>query len=812
MIDAEDSALARQWELEASMRERGIARARRLVSRKVDRGQEATTPYGSRLTRLCLENLTSAVRAYLDRALGGSPGRSATGAVRLSVLEADVVSAITMKVLLNQITRQRGLTAAALALGAAIEDEVRIRAYEESRPALLRVVLKDLEARSTSYTYKRRKLAESARRAGVEWEGWGQRDRLLVGTALIDLAIESTGLVTQKVVHSDGRKKRILLASKVTMQAVRDITALSEALKPEYYPTLIAPRDWDGPFGGGYWTHHLDSLPLVKTDNKAYLEELAHFEMPLIYGGVNALQRTAWKVNRPVLDVLQAVWDEGIALPSLPPSENEAIPEKPADIATNKAARTAWKRAAVVIHTENNRLDSRRLLLRKTIEVAHLFRGEEEFYMPWQLDFRSRAYAVPGFLTPQGPDFAKGLLTFAKGKAIGEQGACYLAIHGANCYGHDKVGLQDRIDWVQARSEDIRQIAADPLSHINSWAYAAEPFQYLAFCYEWAGWLDTGEGYVSHLPVSADGSANGLQHYAAMLRSATTGREVNLIPSEKPQDIYQKVADAVEAKLGSPPRKDDEVAQKWLAFGIRRGACKRPCMVLPYGGRQFSFGPFILDWLQEEKERGSMHPFGADEVFGAATYLAGVMWEAIGEVVHAATDAMAWLQAAARVATSEGLPIRWDTPCNFPVLQRYLQVKPYQIRTKLLGTTFKPALYKSTGKLDKARQANGVAPNFVHSIDASHMFITIDVAKQLGIDAFAMVHDSYGTHAADAELLWYALRKAFVEMYKQADVLADFRDALLDVLPAERHQEVGALPPRGSLDIDGVEQAEFFFA
>ena len=49
-------------------------------------------------------------------------------------------------------------------------------------------------------------------------------------------------------------------------------------------------------------------------------------------------------------------------------------------------------------------------------------------------------------------------------------------------------------------------------------------------------------------------------------------------------------------------------------------------------------------------------------------------------------------------------------------------------------------------------------------------------------------------------------------MYKQADVLADFRDALLDVLPAERHQEVGALPPRGSLDIDGVEQAEFFFA
>ena len=69
--------------------------------------------------------------------------------------------------------------------------------------------------------------------------------------------------------------------------------------------------------------------------------------------------------------------------------------------------------------------------------------------MVYQLDFRGRIYAVPNYLNPQGPDFAKGLLTFAEGKPIDENGACYLAIHGANCFGYDKVGLQDRIDWVQ---------------------------------------------------------------------------------------------------------------------------------------------------------------------------------------------------------------------------------------------------------------------------------------------------------------------------------------------------------------------------
>jgi len=163
------------------------------------------------------------------------------------------------------------------------------------------------------------------------------------------------------------------------------------------------------------------------------------------------------------------------------------------------------------------------------------------------------------------------------------------------------------------------------------------------------------------------------------------------------------------------------------------------------------------------------------------------------------------------VASSEGLPIRWDTPVNFPVLQAYKETKPYRIETKLLGSTFRPMLHKETGKIDKNRQANGISPNFVHSIDAAHMMLTIDVAKQCDIHSFAMVHDSYGTHAADAETLWWCLRKAFVEMYSQTDVLEDFRVDLLDILPAGKHNQIPDTPEKGSLDIAQVEDSEFFF-
>ena len=798
----------RQVELEKEMREQGIERYHRNNTKKADRGQESETAYGQHLLRATITTLEEHIEKYVDDCMNGRAGKAATAAVLVSALEPPVVAAITLRVALNQITRQRAYTSASMALGMAIEDELSNRTFEENNKALYKTVMKDLEKRSSSYKYKRRKLNEAARRSGVEWQTWTDSQRVLVGNAMLDLTIQHTGLLSHRMMVAKGKKKRLLLPSETTMEAIKDLNAFREIMAPEFYPTLDLPVDWTSPTDGGYHTHHIRKFPLVKTGNKNYLSELKHFEMPLVYGAVNAMQRTGYKVNTFVLDVLKQVWDTGIEVPSLPPSENYPIPAKPLDIATNKEARTNWKRQAVVTHTENNRLDSKRLLFVKTLHIADKFKDEPKFHMVYQLDFRGRIYAVPNYLNPQGPDFAKALLTFSYGKKLDEEAACHLAIHGANCFGFDKVSLQDRVDWVLQNEEQILSCAADPLNNLW-WAKEADkPFQFLAFCHEWAGYRADPENFESSLPVSADGSCNGLQHFAAMLRSETTGKEVNLIPYDEPQDIYQKVADRVTEKLRTL---DDELAQQWLEFGVTRGCTKRPCMVLPYGGRQYSFSDFVMDYIVEQREKGNHHPFG-DDAFRAATFLARIIWDSIGEVVHAATDAMGWLQKAARVAASEGLPIRWDTPVNFPVLQSYQKMELGRIKTTLLGETFRPGIYRETGQLDKNRQSNGVSPNFVHSIDSSHLMITIDVAKQCGIHSFAMVHDSYGTHAADAQEMWACLRHAFVEMYKQRDVLEDFRNDLLNMLPPEKHHEVGEIPSKGDLDIEVVLNSEFFFA
>ena len=70
------------------------------------------------------------------------------------------------------------------------------------------------------------------------------------------------------------------------------------------------------------------------------------------------------------------------------------------------------------------------------------------------------------------------------------------------------------------------------------------------------------------------------------------------------------------------------------------------------------------------------------------------------------------------------------------------------------------------------------------------------------IQSFSVVHDSFGTHACDMELLSENLRTTFIEIYKE-DVLKKF---------AEEQKVVPEIPKYGKLNIKEVKDAEFFFS
>jgi DNA-directed RNA polymerase len=721
---------------------------------------------------------------------------------------------------LDSITMGKTLQRAAVSLAGHLEDEVRFRLFQQEGKALWAKVTRDLDSRTKNEEHKRGVLIHSMCKASKNrpeliWSPWETTDKLHIGSKMIDLIIASTGMVELQT-RSEGHHNTVIYvkATAKTLDWIQKSENFGEMLSPMLLPTIACPKPWVSPIEGGYHTKAA-WLTLVKTKNANYLEELYHQrdQMPGVYKAVNAVQSTPWKIHTDILKVMQTVWDLGHAVGDMPSRIDEPLPNKPFDIDTNEEAKTQWKREASKVYSKNAKLNSRRMQIAKIMWVAEKFSKEEAIYFPHQLDFRGRLYATPTFLNPQGNDAAKALLTFKAGKALGESGLRWLKIHGANTYGEDKCSLEERAKWVDGNEGMIFACGADPLTN-RDWIEADKPWQFLAFCMEYYAACKhpiTSE-YVSNLPVSVDGTCNGLQNFSAMLRDEIGGAAVNLVPSGKPQDIYQRVADVVRPKVEADAKGDGEnaeVARQWLGFGFDRKATKRPVMVLPYGGTLFSSRSFVEDYINEKVEGGKESHW--DGTFQPAAYLAKHIWSSIGEVVVAARSAMDWLQKSASLAAKEGLPVNWTTPVGFPVQQEYRDLEPRRVKTMIGNEIIKLTIQEEQDRIDGRRQAQGISPNFVHSMDACCLMMSVNRAVDAGITNFSMVHDSYGTLAANMETLAVELRNAFVDLYEH-DVLQEFRDSLVSLLSEKNAKELPPVPAKGNLDLNAVKQSTYFFA
>lgn len=132
--------------------------------------------------------------------------------------------------------------------------------------------------------------------------------------------------------------------------------------------------------------------------------------------------------------------------------------------------------------------------------------------------------------------------------------------------------------------QDIKDSAENPLTGDRWWTTADKPWQALATCFELneVMKMDNPEEFISHQPVHQDGTCNGLQHYAALGGDVEGATQVNLVPSDKPQDVYAHVARLVQKRLEIAAEKGDENA-KILKDKITRKVVKQTVMTNVYG-------------------------------------------------------------------------------------------------------------------------------------------------------------------------------------------------------------------------------------
>jgi DNA-directed RNA polymerase len=75
--------------------------------------------------------------------------------------------------------------------------------------------------------------------------------------------------------------------------------------------------------------------------------------------------------------------------------------------------------------------------------------------------------------------------------------------------------------------------------------------------------------------------------------------------------------------------------------------------------------------------------------------------------------------------------------------------------------------------VSKRKQLQAFPPNFIHSLDATHMLLSALKCTEEGM-TFASIHDSFWTHASDVDDMSRVLRDAFVTMHRE-DIVGRLR-------------------------------------
>jgi DNA-directed RNA polymerase len=580
---------------------------------------------------------------------------------------------------------------------------------------------------------------------------------------------------------------------------------------PNYHTALIEPpKDWVELRGGGFHTDRFqNNFIRTKVDPAKFKAN----KMKRTMDAVNAIQKTEWEINTDVLNVMLYAFNNKLNWGELPaPTEILATPYPFPELTRDQmneqqlAQVKEWAQHKAHQHDEQHAEISRYLALNRVLNEAKRFTCYDRLYFAYQVDFRGRIYPIAANLNPQGAGFVKPLLRFHTGKPITNKFAeMYLALQGANTYGQDKIRLEDKHQWVLDNEESIADAASDPISN-DFWKSADEPWSFLAFCFEWSAYRANPKTFLSKLPVALDGSCNGLQHLSAMLRDEVGGREVNLTANYNKLDIYSAVK---EIAVGRIKELNTDLGNKVLQFGIERSTCKRPVMIMPYAGTQSSCREYVQ---QDFIDRGGKGFFGTD-FKEAVTLTSNTIWSSIGSVVIKGREIMSWFKKAARKSAklSDDCEIEWTTPNGFLVIQRRTKTKEVLYQTGMgdkINVRLSLRMHEDTDEIDLHGHASAVSPNFIHSLDACALQETVLLANENGIQSFAMIHDSYGTHAADTYMLAHYLRRTFVNMYTHNDVLG----AWINSQPLAAQAEFEPLPESGNLDLEEIMNSEHFFA
>ena len=666
------------------------------------------------------------------------------------------------------------------AIGKNVQIELRLDYYARENPELYKHVEKFFHG-SKGTAQKATVFKLKFAREGIEWDRWSQVTNHKVGNWLLMALNDVTGWIERRIsVNPTGKRKTRIGYTRDFLQHRDTILAAAESLAFCQWPMLCPPVDWTNDSPGGYLTEQIRKVnPLVRRVSP--LEGFKQGDLPLAM--LNNLQHQAYRLNREVMETAEALYEMRVSVGKFKCASPIEVPPFEGD-PTNEDQLKDWKRRRREAEDYNAQLSQKNWRTTEVMYVARKYK-DDTFWMPASFDYRGRVYFQNTALNPQGTDFDKSLLYFKDEGPVNEY---WLAFHVANTYGKDKETMENRVKWTRDNLDLVSAIAQDPLATVNIWGHedVAEPWCFLAACIEYHACVIAKTKETSGLPVGIDATCSGLQHLAAMTLCGSTAQMVNVVPTPHPSDCYREVAEVSKKYL-------DKKYHSWM----NRKVTKRTVMTTPYGVTGNSARGYIREQLVKDGHKEDLKESGV-----TSTIVKAIFQKAIPEVIPGPVQVMAWLKRSAGVILDSGAKsIHWTTPSGFEVIQDLQVAQTLRIQTRILGgARVDIALADGfTGEPDRSHHKSAIAPNVVHSLDASLLHLTFAFWER----PFTVIHDCVLGRSCDMDDLGAEIRLHFAEMYKRP-VMKEWADQVGVQLPDDLI--------KNTLDIEQVNQSTYFFS
>ncbi|KAM4574867.1 DNA-directed RNA polymerase, mitochondrial [Fundulus diaphanus] len=661
---------------------------------------------------------------------------------------------------------------------------------------------------------------------------------LELGTFIVDIMVKNLKINSDILNPAYDRKLIPILYHMYTFRSTRQVGFIKphpiltqmqqEAMETtltfdsSVMPMLCPPVPWTSVKFGAYL---LTPAKLMRTlDGAMQHEQLLEKceNLHPVFDSLNQLGNCAWRINKPILDIIISIFNErGSDKLDIPPPLSEApkIPHfHPQDPTYTASEKAHMKREVINAKKKCSEMHSLRMDALYKLSIAHHMQ-DELFWFPHNMDFRGRTYPCPPYFNHLGSDVTRAMLVFAEGKPLGPKGLDWLKIHLVNLTGLKKrSSLQGRLEYANSIIEDILDSADDPLNGKKWWMEADEPWQALACCMEIANAVRSADPteFISHFPVHQDGSCNGLQHYAALGRDVIGATSVNLVPCEVPQDVYSSVAQQVEELRARDAAKGLKIAQVLEGF-ISRKVVKQTVMTVVYGVTRYG------GRLQIEKRLKEIDEFPKNHVWDASHYLVRLVFNGLKEMFTGTREIQDWLTESARLISKSGHTVEWVTPLGLPIIQPYHRTRNQVLKSTMQHINLQIS-HDTKERPDTVKQKNAFPPNFIHSLDSTHMMLTSLHCYSAGL-TFVSVHDCFWTHALTVDTMNKICREQFVALHSQPilDELSNFLlhkycSTIQTEAKTKKYQEyrrllllLGKVPQTGDFDLQQVKESTYFF-